>query len=374
MIMTIAEAVARADRKIRPYVAEHLTPYATVFAYSAGRKLFLRQLESERPEPYEPPAELSRTMWGIRFRAPLMNAAGMFKNGGGYEVSYLEGAGGYLHGSSTNPGRAGNKKYGIKNPFIPLPRSRGAINWLGLNNDGDEKIIGRVSRLWQQEGCPVVTNLAESPDRENSEKTPALVRSLHKYANIGMRVFEVNYSCPNTGDMDGFEELHKKLRCISENFIKRRENVYVVVKFSNDTQIAQVPQVMDMLFGLGFHGVNFGNTSTSYGALVREIDPRDRELFNYFVTRFGGGVSGPALKEKSLDLCDHAVTYRDKGPPKQEFHVWRTGGVEGVSDLIDSDGVGVSMNLWFTGFFDRFSEYGHGLYERLFDDYHKRGI
>jgi hypothetical protein len=52
-------------------------------------------------------------------------------------------------------------------------------------------------------------------------------------------------------------------------------------------------------------------------------------------------------------------------PTTQEFHVIRTGGIESKQDLEDSERAGISLNQWFTGYFENFARYGHNVYKQM---------
>ncbi|HLF54135.1 MAG TPA: hypothetical protein VI612_00250 [Candidatus Nanoarchaeia archaeon] len=354
---------AKLEARLRQLITRWLPPHTVVQLYSKGRVNFLKRLVGERQEePYVPPRNLERKLWGIPFRAPIMNAAGMFKNGEGYDFVASIGAGGYIGGTTTSNPRPGNEKNGIRTPFTPLPRSHAALNWLGLPNEGHETVSQRykgINRVW---GCPIVHSVMKSPDLNGTEALEALVKGMQLYRQMGVDVIELNESCPNTHKQDN--DTQQRLQYIMENF-KEGRKVPLVVKFSNDTPISQVPQIMDMLFELGFDGINFGNTSTKYATLRDSVDPHERALFDFFTGTFGGGFSGQPLKQRSLLLCYAAIQYIKQGRPSQEFHVWRTGGIETAKDIKESDEIGVSMNQWFTGFFEMFAKHGLDVYREL---------
>ena len=368
--------LARWDSRLRPLLVRLPAPLA-VRLYSAGRRRFLARLAAERPEPYDPPSELSRSLWGLRFRAPLGNAAGMFKDGGGYELAWRQGAGFYLAGTTTALPRSGNRGNAAQ-PFAPYPRSGAASNWLGLPNEGDEAVAARLARVAEgerREGCPVGASTAavEGPGLSEDEAVPALVRALELYERAGVDFLEVNESCPNTGEARPLEEqwrdLDRRLERVAESFLAhRRRPLPVIVKFSVDTDPVQVPQLVDRLVGLGFDGVDFGNTSTDYAGLRGKIAAPERRLFVHFTGRYGGGVSGRPLNERSLGLARAAAEHLRSHPSGREFHVIRTGGIETGRDLAASLAGGASLCGWFTGYFEAFAKYGHSLYRRVYSE------
>ena len=369
-------ALARLESRLRPLLVR-LPPRLAVRLYSAGRRRFLARLVAERPEPYEPPPELARSLWGLRFRAPLGNAAGMFKDGGGYELAWRQGAGFWLAGTTTALPRGGNRGNG-EQPFAPYPRSGAASNWLGLPNEGDEAVAARLARVAaevRREDCPVGASTAAvaAPELSEEDAVAGLVEALRLYEKAGVDFLELNESCPNTGEARPLDEqwrdLDRRLERVGEGFLaRRRRPLPVIVKFSVDTELAQVGELVGRLVELGFDGVDFGNTSTDYAGLRETIAAPERPLFDHFTRRYGGGVSGRPLKERSLTLAQAAADHLRSHPSGREFHVIRTGGIETGRDLAASLAGGASLCGWFTGYFEAFAKYGHSLYRRVYSE------
>ncbi len=361
--------LAKIERKVRRAMVL-LPPRFVVSTYSSKRLRFLEKLNKDVPEEsYLPPKEFSRVLWGIRFRSPIMNAAGMFKNGESYEVVAKQGAAAYLGGTGTWNARKGNEKEGIYLPFAPYPRSRAASNWLGLPNDGDEVNSKRAASLRRVSDCPIGWSIIGSPDLQGQDQLEHLVNGMMLYERAGVDFIEINESCPNTPYRKPQDDnLAKRLYYINDNFLDQRQRrIPVIVKFSNDTEVQQVPTLLDLLFTLGYDGVNFGNTSTAYERRRNGIAESEKKLYDFFTRTFGGGVSGRPLKESSLELASRAVEYAQSGSPSQEFHVLRTGGIESLKDIKDSEQAGISLNHWFTGYFENFSLYGHGVYRNVLE-------
>jgi dihydroorotate dehydrogenase len=362
-----AARLARWERSLRPAMTRLPAPLA-VRLYSAGRRAFLKALLKSAPPPVDPPAALRRRLWGIEFRSPLLNAAGVFKNGEGYAVAAAQGAGAYLAGTTTARPREGNARALVRHPFAPYPRSRAASNWLGLPNEGDARVARRMRSLARVPGCPIGASLAADPTMREDASLRALVKSMHDYARAGADFIEINESCPNTVEgtpqQDG---LARRLAFVQRRFLHKRSRfVPVIVKFSNDTQPEQVGPLVDLLLDLGFDGVNFGNTSTQYAALQEAIHPRERRLYTHFTRTFGGGVSGAPLKRSSLALCTRAVRRVRSRDVLREFHVIRTGGIEGAKDVRESLRAGIALCEWYTGYFEGFAQHGHDVYRDLY--------
>ncbi len=396
MLLPSPTLLARWEAHLRPLLVR-LPPGLAVRIYSAGRRRFLERLvaDSKRVEPVEPPPELARTLWGVRFRSPLGNAAGMFKNGHGYRLVARQGAGYYLAGTTTAEPRSGNRRAGVRLPFAPYPRSGAASNWLGLPNDGHAVVAERLARVVRSErieGCPIGASLAsvsgggcpssapESGPGPGSGPDPGPLRGLldglARYADAGVDFLEINESCPNTeappeDGVDEWEALRRRLETIAEGFLAaRRERPPVLVKFSLDTDAGQVAPLVDLLGELGFDGIDLGNTSTRYPAHRGSIAPPERALYDHFTARFGGGVSGRPLRETSLALARAAAEHVRREVPgpdaARDFPVLRTGGLETGADLAASEHAGIALDGWYTGYFEAFAEHGHGLYREIY--------
>jgi len=352
------------EKFARPLISP-LHPRTIISQYSQGRQKFLKAFEQDTPTTNFVPLDLSQELWGMNFITPLMNAAGMSKNGELYNHFCMQGAGGFLGGTSTWNRREGNTIKEIYLPFVTYPLSGAASNCLGLPNHGDLINSQRVASFQKVSDFPIGWSLMISPDIMPENQLLYLVRGMKLYQRAGVDFLELNESCPNTDHSD--EGLEKRLRYISENFLReRKRKIPVIIKFSIDTKKENIPYLLDTLFDLNFDGVNFGNTSKDYNAMRIRIHPREQKLFDYFTQNIGGGVSGAPLKEKSLEICACAVEYRNKANPPQEFHIIRTGGIDTVQDIIDSNNVGVSLNQWFSGYYHNFAKYGHNVYRNFF--------
>jgi len=245
---------------------ESLTRFIPVkflpFIYSKMRQYFMdkfyRQLianTSSIPLNYSD----SRILWGIKFGSGLMNAAGIFKNGEGYDLVAFQGAGGYIGGTSTTNPRSGNIKCGVKLPFISLSKSDIAVNFLGLPNLGDEILSKKLLTTKKVDGCPIGWSVMRSPDYEEAKSLELLVQSLFKYQdNLQIDFIEINESCPNV--KTDFSNLDRCLEYIAQNFlVNRSRRLPVIIKLSNDIHLESIPSILDLLFKYRFDGVNLGS-------------------------------------------------------------------------------------------------------------------
>jgi dihydroorotate dehydrogenase len=376
-MLTPAELLARADAPVRAKLVQ-TAPRLATSVYSSGRNAFLAQLCAERPTLIVPPEQHTRTVWGLHFRSGLFNAAGMFKNGEGYELCLRQGAGAYLAGTTTAHPRTGNHRRHERGfattarPFLPYPTSGAASNWLGLPNDGHAAVAKRLAGCERTEGFPMGASLMTAPESSGVQALEELVEGMWLYERAGVDFLEINESCPNVAHgSSSLEAITERLEYISQKFLVRRtRRLPVIVKFSTDAAPQDVPALVDALLTLRFDGVNFGNTSTKYAQLRMNIAPNERSAFDAFTQTFGGGVSGLPLNTMSLELVRHGAEYVRSKSLSHEFHVIRTGGIATANDVQASFDAGAALCQWYTGYFEGFARHGHKLYAALYQEFH----
>ena len=373
--MSSSERLAKLDRIGRPFLSM-LSPRFFIDFYSRSRRDFLMRLSDDEPRNIDLDSWIKPVkFWDIDFNTPLFNAAGMFKSGKGFNMCALQGAGAWLAGTSTSHPRAGNKRNEILHPFLTLPRTNSAVNWLGLPNDGHSALAGKIQKIEKVKGCPIGVSVSADPGENSITALPLLVDGMKMLVGAGADFIELNESCPNVVhsancSSEGLDsEMLERLEFLKDKFLKNRyKNTPVIVKYSVDTEPELLTKLIPLLIELGFDGINLGNTSTTYKQYLPLIHKREQAAFSYFTTNFGGGVSGKLIKEKSLNLCRQASSVLSNINLKKEFHIIRTGGIENAEDLIESKNAGVSLNQWYTGFFENFSLNGHKLYKKIFSD------
>lgn len=372
--MTLVETIARLEKYSRKLLPR-LNNSNAAKIFSSGRKIFISLFYSDDIN-YKicPPESLKIKLWDIEFRSGLFNAAGMFKNGEAYYLTYKQGAGAYLAGTTTSKERIGNIKNNIVHPFVAYPNSGAASNWMGLPNSGNEKVAKSFCQLEKFKGFPLGISLSLSPQVPFDSAMKELVSGMEMFSKAGVDFIEINESCPNVPHTNSGRyplldsNMIDRLSYLSDKFLKKRErNLPVIVKFSCDTSAELLPELLSVIVDLQYDGVNFGNTSTDYNYTKEFISPKDVSLFDYFTTTFGGGVSGKPLKEKSLSLSALAIDLISKMKIKREFHIIRTGGIFDENDIRVSSSYRILLNQWFTGYFDAFSRYGHHLYEKIYE-------
>lgn len=370
--MTKVEKLARLDKVFRERL-EILPNHFFISFYSNQKKKFLKQYSIDYVNfeliDFEPK---NVRLWDIDFKMPIFNSAGMFKYSEGYYTVAMQGAGAWLAGTYTTKSRVGNIKKGIMHPFLPLPNSHLAINWMGLPNEGIEVAAKKISQIEKFNNTPIGVSISADPGMSSKEVLPNLVEGMKLLEKVNVDFIELNESCPNVSDEHSLvlnkldDELVERMEFISNNYLKfRNKNIPLILKLSNDTDPKLIPTFIDLSIDLGFDGINLGNTSTKYVDYKQNLNSTERKLFNYFTNTYGGGISGRILKDNSKNLCKLASEHLQKKNLSKEFNIIRTGGIENSDDILDSQNIGVKLNQWYTGYFDSFGKYGHNIYKNL---------
>lgn len=368
--MTIIELIAKTEFAVRPIIAL-IPPSLTVRAFTAGRNAYLPRFAHDVPSrSFVPPAEYAVTAWGMRFQLPVWNAAGMFKSGAGYAMAAAEGAGAFVAGTSTSRPRRGNIDGRIVGPSTQYPFSHSASNWMGLPNAGHAAVAQKLAKEKRIDGCPMGISVGAEPGLDDAIAVPELIEGMRRFDDVGVDYIELNESCPNVqghaqhSALD--EALLRRLDAVAATFLQQRKRrLPVVVKLSTDTAHEQIPALVAALVERGFDGMILGNTSTRYADLRPRVHEKDRSMFDYFTTRYGGGISGALLTAASLSSCAVAVNAVQALAPSHEFHVIRCGGVMTPADIEASRRIGVLLNQWYVGFFEGFAQHGHDVYRVL---------
>jgi dihydroorotate dehydrogenase len=370
--MTKVERLSKLESKLRPFITG-LSKSKSVSFYSNQKKKFLKRFAEDHFN--FDPIKLNKDpikLWDISFNFPLFNSAGMFKYAEGYYTVAKQGAGAWLSGTTTGKQRTGNFKNGVLHPFMPFPRSKSAINWMGLPNKGHLHNAKKIFELNKIENCPIGVSMSYDSGLETNEAMELMVEGLHAYQKAGVDFVEINESCPNVSEGHELsnntleDSLIERIEKLNQRFLKdRNSNLPVIIKLSNDTSLELIEPVIDLLLVNNFDGINLGNTSSEYSRRKKYFDQKESTQLDYFAGQFGGGVSGEPLKNDSFELTKIAQNYIDSKTLQKEFHVIRTGGIGNVFDINVSIKENVKLFQWYTGYFINFSKSGHNIYLEL---------
>lgn len=306
--------------RIDPEVAHH----AGFAAVRTGAPL-LRALRVSPPQPR--PGTPIRRM-GLDFPAPLGLAAGFDKNGVGIDALGALGFGFVEIGTVTGEAQPGNPKPRLAR----LPADRAVINRMGFNNDGAEAVAARLQRRAggrkAGDGPILGINIGKTklvPEESAIEDYRKSTGLLAPYADY----LVVNVSSPNTPglrDLQAVERLEPLLSAVRTRADQvtadqpRTRPVPLLVKIAPDLSDDDVLAVADLAVALGLDGIVATNTTIGRAGL--------RSSAAAVEAAGGGGLSGPPLRERSLEVLR---LLRSRVTPAMTLI-----GVGGITDAADA--------------------------------------
>ena len=282
---------------------------------------------------------LASTVFGVHFPGPLGLAAGFDKNGTGLDTWGALGFGFAEVGTVTTHAQPGNTSPRL----FRLPDDRALLNRMGFNNRGAGELAVRLTR--HVPDVPIGVNIGKTklthPD-DAADDYRASARLLGPLADFMV----VNVSSPNTPglrDLQAVDALGWILAAV-----RSETATPVLVKISPDLPDTGIDNVADLAVELGLAGIVATNTTVSRDGLttpgVSDLGP--------------GGVSGPPLAERSLEVLRRL--YARVG---DKLALVSVGGIETADDAWQRITAGASLLEGYTGFV-----YGGGLWAKHIHD------
>lgn len=274
---------------------------------------------------------LRREFFGLEFPNPVGIAAGFDKNG--VTIGALEALGlGFVEvGSITAKPSDGNPKPRA----FRLPQDRSLINRMGLNNQGADEIIKRLTGLKTQ--IPIGVNIAKTNDA-SIHGDEAIKDYLYSYtlARSVADYITVNISCPNTGEGKTFEDPDALLALLEGLKPELKKGTPTLIKFSVDTEKEALQKLLDLCERFGINGYIATNTSSARSGL--KTDPKElKEIGN-------GGLSGRAIREKSTRMVSWLYEFLQGKKP-----IIGVGGIDSPESALEKLEAGADLLQIYTG-------------------------
>jgi dihydroorotate dehydrogenase len=270
---------------------------------------------------------------GLEFKGPFGMAAGFDKNA---EMIKELGQLGFSHveiGTVTRHAQGGNPKPRL----FRLKKDLSLINRMGFNNEGADAVAKRLDRLRSSGATlPIIgVNIGKSKITELDEAVSDYEYSAEKLAPFADYI-AVNVSSPNTPGLRSLQAIDQ-LEPILKAVIAKAAGKPVLVKIAPDLADEDVVAVAALATKLRLAGVIATNTTVSRAGLRTDSQR---------VSAMGaGGLSGPILKERSLEVLK---LLRANLP--SEIVIVSVGGVFSPTDVSQRLELGASLVQGYTGF------------------------
>jgi dihydroorotate dehydrogenase len=270
---------------------------------------------------------LERTVFGVRFPAPVGLAAGFDKNA--VALPAWEGLGfGFAEiGTVTALAQPGNPRPRL----FRVPELQAVINRLGFNNDGAEAVARRLQALknagvWP--AVPVGVNLGKSKVTPLDEATDDYVASFRQLESFG-DYFVLNVSSPNT---PGLRQLQDKtaldglLGAVQSANVRHRP---LLLKIAPDLEWPAIEEILALVEKHRLSGIIATNTTIDHSRVAA-------------ARRQQGGLSGAPLRQRALDVLRFIVA-RTKLP------VLGVGGISSPDEALERLDAGAALLQIYTG-------------------------
>jgi len=169
---------------------------------------------------------------------------------------------------------------------------------------------------------------------------------------------EINESCPNVkhGGGDSIELAARvsavtKVRDEMKSSAGRR--VPIFVKLGN---VGDAEATVKLLAKHGVDGIVTVNTQRDYNSF--DLPKEDRRLLEHYTSLYGGGLSGPPIRERSMEQAAAVVAAVRKQGLQDRFIVVHGGGLSCAKDVQRSRSGGADLRQWYTGMVNALAE-GH---------------
>eukprot|EP00746_Dinoflagellata_sp_MGD_P164806 gnl/MRDRNA2_/MRDRNA2_93685_c0_seq1.p1 gnl/MRDRNA2_/MRDRNA2_93685_c0~~gnl/MRDRNA2_/MRDRNA2_93685_c0_seq1.p1 ORF type:complete len:254 (+),score=53.17 gnl/MRDRNA2_/MRDRNA2_93685_c0_seq1:3-764(+) len=163
---------------------------------------------------------------------------------------------------------------------------------------------------------------------------------------------EINESCPNVNHGANGAEATKELAARLTAVVGVRDQVAkedgrrvpILVKMGD---LGDPKATVKFLSKLGVDGVVALNTQKDYDSF--QLPESDRSLLEYYTARFGGGLSGPPILDRSTAQVASAKAAVKEFRLGGKFTVIHVGGLQSLEDMQRSRATGAELRQWYTG-------------------------
>jgi len=272
--------------------------------------------------------DASVTVDGLRYRTPVVLAAGFDYNGRLAGVLPGMGFGGVEVGSVTALPTPGNDPPRLQR----MVRSRAIVVNKGLRNEGVEAVTRRLASVETPDDFVLGVSIARSNREEAASEEGGIedyARSLEHLVAAGVGDFyTINISCPNVHGGESFAE-PQRLRKLLQRLGRVEHDRPVYAKMPINPPWEEFQRLGDVIEAAGLQGMVIGNLNKDYGSAryPEEAPPS-----------YQGGLSGLPCRERSTELVA-----RSREAWGDRFTLIGCGGILSAEDAMEKFQAGADL-------------------------------
>jgi dihydroorotate dehydrogenase len=270
---------------------------------------------------------------GHTFPSPLGVAAGLDKNADWFDGLGAVGFGFVEVGTITPRGQQGNPAPTITR----ILKDKALLNRMGFPNAGALQAAAKLERRSGETivGANIGKNRATPLDGAQADYR-AVTAKVAQFADY----LVMNVSSPNTPGLRELQttaNLRPLIAGVQDELRQQRIEIPLLVKISPDMSDADIDAVAELALELELAGIIATNTTVSRAGMRTP----ESELAWFE----GGGVSGPPLKRRSLEVLRrlHTIT-------AGRLTLISVGGIESADDVWERIAAGATLVQAYTGF------------------------
>jgi len=262
------------------------------------------------------------------------------------------------------------------NAWTPLPQSGGALNSLGLPAHGVDVAVRNIKDFRERHAIPpqaahgtssddlplpkqfpIGVSIMGHPKKEDQQKLDGVLECVRKTIPVADFI-EINESCPNVKHGHETVGLSARLAAVTKVRDEMRDStgrrVPILVKLGD---VGDADATVKLLAKHGVDGIVALNTQRDYSSF--SLPENDRSLLEHYTSKYGGGLSGPPIRSRSMEQAAALATAVRKAGLQTRFFVVHVGGLSDAEDVQRSRRTGAELRQWYTGMVNALAEGQH---------------
>lgn len=276
-------------------------------------------------------AQLSQTLWGLKFSNPIGLSAGFDKDGVAANVWSSFGFGFAEVGTVTFHAQPGNPRPRL----FRLPDDLAALNRMGFNNQGAAALQKRLQR--RNFGIPIGINLGKSKITSLDSAAEDYLGSFRLLKSLG-DYFVVNVSSPNTPGLRSLQATDQLEPILAALQTENQAEKPLLIKIAPDLEREDIWAIVELAQRYQLAGIIATNTT------IRRDGLKTQKIGGNPIQEEAGGISGAPVRARSTEVI-RLIWEQTQG----SLPIVGVGGVFSAEDAWEKITAGASLIQVYTG-------------------------